>query len=120
MFAICRRSRLRGPYRPTPATGSAWTVTSTTWSPSGFGDVLAGGFEAADAFIGRLRYSRRSASLGGGGIAGRASGAAPSTYRVSQGARVGRAGTVEITADPDGAVWVGGAATVCIRGSITL
>jgi PhzF family phenazine biosynthesis protein len=49
-----------------------------------------------------------------------ATGAAPATYRVSQGARVGRAGTVEITADPDGTVWVGGAATVCIRGSITL
>ncbi|TCC28111.1 trans-sulfuration enzyme family protein [Kribbella speibonae] len=36
---------------------------------SGFGGVLAlelaGGFEAADAFLGRLRYSRRSASLGG-------------------------------------------------------
>jgi methionine-gamma-lyase len=34
-----------------------------------FGGVLAvelaGGFEAADAFLGRLRYSRRSASLGG-------------------------------------------------------
>ena len=49
-----------------------------------------------------------------------ATGAAPSSYRVSQGARVGRAGTVEITADPDGTVWVGGAATICIRGSITL
>ena len=47
-----------------------------------------------------------------------ATGAAPAAYRVSQGARVGRAGTVEITADPDGTVWVGGAATVCIRGSI--
>jgi PhzF family phenazine biosynthesis protein len=47
-------------------------------------------------------------------------GAAPSSYRVSQGARVGRAGTVEITADPDGTVWVGGAATACIRGRITL
>jgi methionine-gamma-lyase len=36
---------------------------------SGFGGVLAiefaGGFEAADAFLGQLRYSRRSASLGG-------------------------------------------------------
>jgi methionine-gamma-lyase len=36
---------------------------------SGFGGVLAlelaGGFEAADAFVGRLRYARRSASLGG-------------------------------------------------------
>ncbi|MFJ9560637.1 trans-sulfuration enzyme family protein [Streptomyces fuscichromogenes] len=36
---------------------------------SGFGGVLgiefADGFEAADAFLGRLRYARRSASLGG-------------------------------------------------------
>ena len=47
-------------------------------------------------------------------------GAAPSAYRVSQGARVGRAGTIEITADTDGTVWVGGAATGCIRGTITL
>jgi predicted PhzF superfamily epimerase YddE/YHI9 len=49
-----------------------------------------------------------------------APGAVPATYRVSQGARAGRAGPVEITADPDGTAWVGGAATVCIRGSITL
>lgn len=47
-------------------------------------------------------------------------GAAPSTYRVSQGARLGRAASIGITADPDGAVWVSGAATVCIRGTITL
>ena len=47
-------------------------------------------------------------------------GAAPSAYRVSQGARVGRAGTIEITVDADGTVWVGGAATGCIRGTITL
>ncbi|MGI5499324.1 trans-sulfuration enzyme family protein [Lentzea sp. CA-135723] len=36
---------------------------------TGFGGVLAlelnGGFEAADAFLGHLKYSRRSASLGG-------------------------------------------------------
>jgi methionine-gamma-lyase len=36
---------------------------------SGFGGVLAlelaGGYEAADAFVGHLRYARRSASLGG-------------------------------------------------------
>ena len=49
-----------------------------------------------------------------------ATGAAPSAYRVSQGTRMGRAGTVEITADADGTVWVGGAATGCIRGTITL
>jgi methionine-gamma-lyase len=38
---------------------------------TGFGGVLgielAGGFEAADAFLSRLRYARRSASLGGVG-----------------------------------------------------
>ncbi|MDT7547626.1 MAG: hypothetical protein QOE84_20 [Actinomycetota bacterium] len=36
---------------------------------SGFGGVialeLAGGFEAADAFVGKLKYARRAASLGG-------------------------------------------------------
>jgi PhzF family phenazine biosynthesis protein len=49
-----------------------------------------------------------------------ASGAAPPVYRVSQGSRIGRAGTVEIAADPDGTVWVGGAAVSYIRGIITL
>ena len=49
-----------------------------------------------------------------------AAGAAPSAYRVSQGRRVGRAGTIEITADADGTVWVGGAATSYIRGTINL
>jgi predicted PhzF superfamily epimerase YddE/YHI9 len=39
---------------------------------------------------------------------------------VDKGARVGRAGTIEITADADGTVWVGGAATGYIRGIITL
>jgi PhzF family phenazine biosynthesis protein len=47
-------------------------------------------------------------------------GDAPDSYQVSQGARVGRAGTITITTDPDARVWVGGATTTCIRGSITL
>jgi PhzF family phenazine biosynthesis protein len=47
-------------------------------------------------------------------------GAAPSSYRVSQGTRLGRAASIEITADADGTVWVSGTATVCIRGTITL
>jgi arginine decarboxylase len=38
-------------------------------------------------------------------------GAAPSSYRVSQGAKLGRAGDITITADPDGTIWVGGATT---------
>jgi PhzF family phenazine biosynthesis protein len=49
-----------------------------------------------------------------------ATGAAPPRYRVSQGARVSRAGTVEITAEADGSVWVGGAAIVRISGTIIL
>ncbi|WP_432264430.1 hypothetical protein [Arthrobacter crystallopoietes] len=44
-------------------------------------------------------------------------GAAPSTYRVSQGARLGRAGNITITADSDGIVWVGGTTTTCLRGT---
>lgn len=43
-----------------------------------------------------------------------------SPFRVSQGKRAGRAGTIEITAEADGTVWVGGAATSYIRGTITL
>jgi PhzF family phenazine biosynthesis protein len=47
-------------------------------------------------------------------------GAAPADYRVTQGAPLGRAGEIPISADPDGAVWVGGATTSHIRGTITL
>ncbi|MCX5596987.1 PhzF family phenazine biosynthesis protein [Streptomyces phaeochromogenes] len=47
-------------------------------------------------------------------------GAAPSSYRVSQGARLGRAASIEVTVDTDGTVWVSGAAVVCVRGTITL
>ncbi|MEI5519642.1 PhzF family phenazine biosynthesis protein [Streptomyces brasiliscabiei] len=47
-------------------------------------------------------------------------GAAPSSYRVSQGARLARAASIGVTADEDGTVWVSGAATVCVRGDITV
>ncbi|WP_043663649.1 PhzF family phenazine biosynthesis protein [Streptomyces xylophagus] len=47
-------------------------------------------------------------------------GAAPSSYRVSQGTRLGRSAHIEITADADGTVWVSGTAVVCIRGTIAL
>ncbi|TDO33942.1 PhzF family phenazine biosynthesis protein [Kribbella sp. VKM Ac-2527] len=47
-------------------------------------------------------------------------GTAPASYQVSQGARVGRAGIITITADSDGQIWVGGATTTYIRGTITL
>lgn len=47
-------------------------------------------------------------------------GAAPSRYRVSQGAKLGRAGDITITADPDGTVWVGGTTTTCFSGTATI
>ncbi|MGW6282334.1 PhzF family phenazine biosynthesis protein [Kribbella sp. NPDC055071] len=47
-------------------------------------------------------------------------GAAPDSYRVSQGTRVGRAATIEVSADADGTIWVSGGTTVCIRGTITI
>ncbi|GAA2804067.1 PhzF family phenazine biosynthesis protein [Saccharopolyspora taberi] len=46
--------------------------------------------------------------------------AAPAHYRVSQGARLGRAGDITITAEADGTVWVGGATTTCLRGTAML
>jgi PhzF family phenazine biosynthesis protein len=44
-------------------------------------------------------------------------GAMPNSYRVSQGARLGRAGDVTIAVDPDGNVWVGGVTTTLFRGT---
>ncbi|MYV47986.1 PhzF family phenazine biosynthesis isomerase [Streptomyces sp. SID2888] len=49
-----------------------------------------------------------------------ASGAAPRSYRVSQGTRLGRAASIGITAEADGTVWVSGTAAVLIRGTVTL
>jgi PhzF family phenazine biosynthesis protein len=47
-------------------------------------------------------------------------GAAPASYRVSQGTKVGREASIQVTADDDGAVWVSGPAAVWIRGTITI
>ncbi|MET8976341.1 PhzF family phenazine biosynthesis protein [Streptomyces sp. NPDC004539] len=47
-------------------------------------------------------------------------GAAPAHYRVSQGARLDRAGDITVTADPDGTVWVGGTTITCFRGTAAL
>lgn len=49
-----------------------------------------------------------------------ATGAAPSTYRAAQGSRLGRAGTIEISSDADGTVWVGGATTTYLRGTVRI
>lgn len=46
-------------------------------------------------------------------------GAAPPSYMASQGLRVGRRGEVRLQA-ADGDVWVGGACTTCIRGTVDL
>lgn len=40
-----------------------------------------------------------------------------SSYRVSQGRRLGRAGDITVIADPDGTVWVGGATNTLFRGT---
>ncbi len=48
------------------------------------------------------------------------SGRAPASYRASQGARLGRAGVIEVDTDRSGTVWIGGATTTRIRGTVTL
>ncbi len=48
------------------------------------------------------------------------SGEAPSSFKVSQGVKLGRAGDITITADADGIVWVGGGTTTCLRGTATV
>ena len=44
-------------------------------------------------------------------------GAVSGSYRVSQGRRLGRAGDVTITADPDGTIWVGGNTNTLFNGA---
>jgi PhzF family phenazine biosynthesis protein len=44
-------------------------------------------------------------------------GAVSGAYRVSQGRRLGRAGDVTITADPDGTIWVGGNTNTLFHGT---
>ena len=48
------------------------------------------------------------------------SGRAPASYRAAQGARLGRAGVIAVDTDRDGTVWIGGATTTRIRGTLTL
>ncbi|GAB2976404.1 PhzF family phenazine biosynthesis protein [Frigoribacterium salinisoli] len=47
-------------------------------------------------------------------------GRAPERYTATQGSRVGRAGVVEVRREADGTVWVGGATTTVVAGSVTL
>jgi PhzF family phenazine biosynthesis protein len=47
-------------------------------------------------------------------------GRAQAPYVASQGAALGRAGRVHISADPDGTIWVAGATVTCIQGQVDL
>jgi PhzF family phenazine biosynthesis protein len=47
-------------------------------------------------------------------------GRASAPYVVSQGTVLGRAGRVHISRDPDGTIWIGGAATICVAGHVDL
>ena len=49
-----------------------------------------------------------------------ASGKATAPYTAAQGTALGRRGRVHITADPDGAVWIGGGTHTLITGSVLL
>ncbi|MEV7289545.1 PhzF family phenazine biosynthesis protein [Streptomyces sp. NPDC093252] len=49
-----------------------------------------------------------------------ATGGAPAAYRVSQGARLGRAATIEVTTGTDGTVRVGGTTEILVRGTVIL
>jgi PhzF family phenazine biosynthesis protein len=44
-------------------------------------------------------------------------GAVSGSYRVSQGQRLGRAGDITVTADPDGTIWVGGKTNTLFQGT---
>ena len=47
-------------------------------------------------------------------------GVVANAYQASQGNRVGRQGTIALSVDGDGEVWVGGPTVTCIRGSIDI
>ncbi|WP_084028369.1 PhzF family phenazine biosynthesis protein [Candidatus Rhodoluna planktonica] len=47
-------------------------------------------------------------------------GAVANSYQASQGQRVGRQGTISLSVDGKGEVWVGGPTVTCIRGSIEI
>jgi len=49
-----------------------------------------------------------------------ATGRASAPYVASQGTALGRMGRVEVTRDPDGTIWVGGATVTCVEGEVEL
>lgn len=67
---------------------------------------------AEDPVCGSMNASVGQWLLGSGAVTG--------GYRVSQGAKLGRAGDITISADRDGRVWVGGATATLFRGTAVL
>ena len=67
---------------------------------------------AEDPVCGSMNASVGQWLTSGGSVSG--------SYRVSQGAILGREGSIEITVDAEGTVWVGGATKTIISGTITL
>ena len=70
------------------------------------------GATAEDPVTGSLNASLAQWLLG--------SGRAARAVRGSQGAALGRAGRVHISADADGTIWVGGGSVTCINGQVEL
>jgi predicted PhzF superfamily epimerase YddE/YHI9 len=48
------------------------------------------------------------------------SGKATAPYTASQGTALGRRGRIHVTADPDGAIWIGGGTHTLISGNVHL
>ena len=71
-----------------------------------------GGASVEDPVTGSLNASLGQWLLG--------SGRATAPYVARQGTALGRSGRVHISADADGAVWVGGGTTTCIAGTVEL
>lgn len=67
---------------------------------------------AEDPVCGSMNASVGQWLLGSGAMAG--------GYKVSQGSKLGRAGDITISADPNGAVWVGGATNTLFRGTAAI
>lgn len=74
--------------------------------------ALVGDLAVEDPVTGSLNASIAQWLIG--------TGEAPQRYTATQGSRVGREGVVTIDGDDDGAVWVGGATTTLVRGTISL
>lgn len=85
--------------------GSEAAIELRAWAP-------VNGLAAEDPVTGSLNASVAQWLLGDGRLT------AP--FVATQGSAIGRAGRIEISADPDGTVWVGGATETVIEGSVEI